>query len=279
MPNLIQGLPDLHLHTPRCGHAQGEPADYARAAEAAGLRRIVFTDHAPLDDQMDRVHRMALAELSPYREEILCLAGEWAGRLEIGVGLELDWLAGYERWIAAAVEAAPWDLCLGSVHFVPRGREWEFIIRRDEGCEEEILAAYWQAWGNAAESGFFQVMSHPDVYRSVERDPLPRERELACRALDRAARCGVALECNTSLVRKGGATLYPAPWLLEEVLERGIPLTSASDAHRPEQVGSGFQLLEKVAADPRACFLDFRGGRGVPVRVESHRADSGAQGD
>jgi histidinol-phosphatase (PHP family) len=270
-------LPDLHMHTPRCKHAQGEPEAYAQAARAAGLTRIVFTDHAPLDDEMDRVHRMTRAELLPYHAEIRVLAESWRGRLEIGVGLELDWLAGYEEWIRAAADAAPWDLCLGSVHFVPAPAGWEFIIRRPAGTEQAILAAYWQAWGDAAESGFFQALSHPDVYRSVERDPLPGERELACRALDRAARAGVAVECNTSLIRKGGRTLYPAPWLLEDVLARGIPLSSASDAHRPEQVGSGFQLLEELARDPRARFLDFRGGLGVAVAGGSHHRDTETQ--
>ncbi len=251
-------LPDLHLHTPRCKHAQGAPEDYARAAEAAGLRRIVFTDHAPVDDIFDTVHRMALAELRPYHDEIRALAAEWAGRLEIGAGLELDWVAGHERAIAAAVEAGEWDLCLGSVHFVPRGDDWEFIIRREPGTEAEILAAYWQALGDAAESGFFQVLSHPDVYRAVDRDPLPGEVQLACRALDRVARTGVALEANTSLLRKGAASIYPAPWLMEEALARGIPFTSASDSHRPEQVGSGFHHLRAMAAaDPRLRFVDF----------------------
>jgi len=252
-------LPDLHLHTPRCKHAQGAPEDYARAAEAAGLARLVFTDHAPVDDHFDTVHRMARAELPLYHAEILTLAQAWRGRLDIGVGLELDWVAGCQRHIAAAVEAADWDLCLGSVHFTPKGGEWEFIIRREPGREEEILAAYWQAFGDAAESGFFQVMSHPDVYRSVDRDPLPGERDLARRALDRAARAGVALEANTSLLRKGAASIYPAPWLLEEALARGIPFSSASDSHRPEQVGSGFDHLRALAAaDPRLRFVDFR---------------------
>ena len=252
-------LPDLHLHTPRCQHAQGAPEAYARAAEDAGLKRLVFTDHAPLDDGFDTVHRMARAELPLYHAEIAALAEDWRGRLNIGVGLELDWVAGLERHIAAAVEAADWDLCLGSVHFTPRGDGWEFIIRREPGREEEILAAYWQAFGDAAESGFFQVMSHPDVYRSVDRDPLPGERDHARRALDRAARAGVALEANTSLLRKGAATIYPAPWLLEEALARGLSFTSASDSHRPEQVGSGFDHLRALAAaDPRLRFVDFQ---------------------
>ena len=262
-------LPDLHLHTPRCGHAHGAAEDYAAAAWQRGLRRIVFTDHAPLDDHTDRVHRMARAELALYHDEIRGLAGDWQGRVEIGAGLELDWLPGFEPLIRETTSAFAWDLCLGSVHFVPGAAGLDFIIRCEPEREPAILEAYWCQWGLAAASGCFHVMSHPDVYRSVERGPLPGERELACRALDRAARAGVAVECNTSLLRKGVPTLYPAPWLLEEVLERGMALTSASDAHRPEQVGAGFEALRDVARDPRARFVDFVAGRAVPVPRDS----------
>lgn len=246
---------DHHLHTPRCGHADGEPEAYAQAAFQAGLERIVFTDHAPIDDKTDLVHRMALAELSDYHGEIRSLAREWKGQLAIGVGLELDWLGGHERDLDRVLSTHEWDLRLGSVHFVPQGSTWRFIIRCAPAEEAEILEAYWQAWGDAATSGFFQVMSHPDVYRAVDRPVLPGERDLACRALDRAAQAGVAVECNTSLLRKGCTGIYPAPWLLEEVLSRGMPLSAASDAHHPEQVGSGFHHLRQLAAqDVRARF-------------------------
>jgi histidinol-phosphatase (PHP family) len=258
-------LPDLHLHTPRCGHAGGAPAEYAAAALAAGLKRIVFTDHAPLDDLTDRVHRMARAELGAYHDEIRVLAGEWAGRLEIGAGLELDWLAGFERLNRETVDAHDWDLCLGSVHFIPGPAGWDFILRCEPEREPAILEDYWRHWGDAAASGLFHAMSHPDGYRAVDRDPLPGEREAACRALDRAARNRVAVECNTCLLRKGQRDFYPAPWLLEEILARGIPLTSASDSHRPADLGTGFAALREVARDCRARFVDFVGGVPRPV--------------
>jgi len=267
-------LPDLHLHTPRCGHAEGAPAAYAEAAWAAGLRRIVFTDHGPFDDGFDQVHRMRPEELGAYHEEILALAGEWRGRLDIGAGLELDWLEGYGERIRAAAAARPWDLLLGSVHFVPAPGGWEFIIRCAPEREPRVLEAYWRAWGEAAASGLFHVMSHPDVYRAIDRAPLPGERDHARRALDRAARAGVAVECNTSLRRKGESTIYPAPWLLEEILARGMPLTSASDAHRPESVGGDFRLLREIARDPRARFVDFLGGLQRPVPTIQSQAQS-----
>lgn len=212
---------------------------------------------------------MEPAELADYHREIVELAGGWRGRLEIGVGLEMDWIPGLEEHVARVALARDWDLTLGSVHFLPRPTGLEFIIRVEPEREPGVIEDYWRLWGEAAASGRFTAMSHADVYRGVDRDPLPGERDAALRALDRAERAGVGVECNTSLLRKGGSTFYPAPWLLEEILERGLPLTSGSDAHHPDQVGSGFEVLRDLRRDPRARFCDARGGRLVPLPGDS----------
>ena len=41
-------LYESHCHTPLCGHATGEPEEYAAMAELRGLKGIIFTCHAPL---------------------------------------------------------------------------------------------------------------------------------------------------------------------------------------------------------------------------------------
>ena len=38
---------DYHMHTPLCGHALGEPFEYADQALKLGLTEIGFSDHAP----------------------------------------------------------------------------------------------------------------------------------------------------------------------------------------------------------------------------------------
>ncbi|MDB6077710.1 MAG: histidinol phosphate phosphatase HisJ family, partial [Akkermansiaceae bacterium] len=38
---------DYHTHTPLCLHAEGEPEEYAAAANAAGLVEYGISDHAP----------------------------------------------------------------------------------------------------------------------------------------------------------------------------------------------------------------------------------------
>ena len=60
--------------------------------------------------------------------------------------------------------------------------------------------------------------------------------------LDAVQERGVALEINTSGFDFRG-TPFPAPWIITLALERGIPLSAGSDAHRPEDVGRYFDRL------------------------------------
>lgn len=43
----MKPIADYHMHTPLCGHAIGEPAEYVEQAIAAGLEEMGFSDHAP----------------------------------------------------------------------------------------------------------------------------------------------------------------------------------------------------------------------------------------
>ncbi len=258
-------LPDQHMHTARCQHAHGQPHEYAEHAVACGLDRITFTDHGPLGG-FDPGNRMTLAELPAYVDDVLEVAESFKDKLTVGLGIEIDWIPELADFNRRITEAADWDLVLGSVHFVGPADMREFIIRCDPSREPHILEAYWKHWVEAAQSGLFQVMSHPDIYRRTTRPPLPGEYDLACRALDRARDTGVAIECNTSLVRKGGGSFYPQDWLLEEVLKRDFLLSSAADAHRPHQVGADFDLLEGLqTSDERARFSWFRQRQALPA--------------
>ena len=40
-------ISDYHMHTPLCGHAFGDPSEYAQHAVKVGLEEIGFSDHAP----------------------------------------------------------------------------------------------------------------------------------------------------------------------------------------------------------------------------------------
>ena len=61
---------DYHMHTPLCGHAVGEPAEYVEQAIKVGLEEIGFSDHAPLVSHEDPRYTMNRGQLPIYHDMI-----------------------------------------------------------------------------------------------------------------------------------------------------------------------------------------------------------------
>ena len=84
---------NLHTHTPRCHHAVGTEREYADAAVAAGLKTLGFSDHTPYFFPGDYYSRMRMYpnELMDYADTVRALQKEYAGRLEIPLGVEVEY--------------------------------------------------------------------------------------------------------------------------------------------------------------------------------------------
>ena len=54
---------DMHTHTPLCGHAAGEPEEYAAQAIRAGLSFYGASDHFPLPEGYPLYDSMRVHEL------------------------------------------------------------------------------------------------------------------------------------------------------------------------------------------------------------------------
>ena len=61
--------------------------------------------------------------------------------------------------------------------------------------------------------------------------------KIAKRALEAIKKADMSIEINVAGLRKPINELYPSLNLLKEVKKLDIPITFASDAHKPEQVG------------------------------------------
>ena len=106
------------MHTPLCGHATGAPREYAQAALDAGLAGICFTDHMPMPAWYDAPWRMRRDQLAQYVADVQDAQAEFAGRLEVRLGLEADFHPGTERYVEEVLGAHPWDYVIGSVHYI-----------------------------------------------------------------------------------------------------------------------------------------------------------------
>lgn len=235
---------DLHIHTSRCGHAEGDPSQYVDAARAAGVEVMTFSDHLPLPPGYPRGYSMAWDELPTYVADIRALAQVTRadGGPEVLLGVEADWIRGREPLARAALAEHDFDMVLGSVHFIG---DWAFDdpdlrARYAEWTPDELWIRYFDDLCAAAATGLYDVMAHPDLVKKFGVWPSMDPSSLYREAAAVFAEHGVAVEVNTAGLRKPCGEIYPSLELLTCCRRAGVAATVGSDAHRPEDVGASW---------------------------------------
>ena len=160
----------------------------------------------------------------------------------------------------------PFDYCLGSLHWV--GRE---VVFDQEYFRRPAAAAYrlfFEELERMTRVGGFDILSHFDVLVRVGYDIYgeydPRRYEDHIRpVLRNVIEHGIALDINTAALRRKYAVgasgrsplLTPGVEILRWYVEMGGErVTLGSDAHRPEQIGSHFDVALDAA---RAAGLEY----------------------
>ena len=192
---------------------------------------------------------------------------------DLALGIEADYVPGREEAMRALLADREWDYVLGSVHFLRDAAvdmEGEHDIWRS-GDPDAVWGRYFDSLGEAARSGLFDVLAHPDLVKVWgERRPLPAGdlRRFYDRAMEGIAESGVAIEVSTAGLRKPVAEIYPARPFLEMCLEAGCAVALSSDAHVPDQLGHRYDeavaLLRSLDVDEIAVF-ERRRRRLVPL--------------
>lgn len=167
-----------------------------------------------------------------------------AAGLSVKFGLEADYIPGREDEIRRVLALFPLDYAIGSVHWL---RGWGFDINAAEWAGrsvEDVYREYYETLTKAAESGLFDIIGHPGNIAYYGHRPseefLSRLEE---RFLIRVARVPVVLEINSGGLLKPGKEMFPRPRVARRIAELGIPISTGSDAHRPEDVGHDFLRL------------------------------------
>jgi histidinol-phosphatase (PHP family) len=260
-------LTNYHTHHAVCD-GKGEAADYARAAAGRGFEALGFSSHAPLP--IANRWTMAREKFPAYREEIRRLREAYAGRIEIYLGLEIDFisgefgagpdaLAGFSSQSALSWPPEELDYYIGAVHIFPggphgyrevdnTGEDYEAI--RDENYGGDMRAFVTGYYGYVRELlARFRppVLAHMDLIKKNNpggkyfREDSPWYRGLIRELIPAIAEAGTIVEVNTGgLARGRTATVYPSPWILGLLREADIPVMLNSDAHVPENLDAWF---------------------------------------
>ena len=189
-------------------HAGGATRDYVLQAIERGLAEVAFTDHVPLyflpGEDPDPHLAMTRAELPEYVDEIEALRREFAGRIDVLLGLEADYAEGHEGTLRSLLALHDWDVVLGSVHWV--AGDWIDAPGSAKRHETEgtvtLWTEYFRLMAKACATGLFDVMTHFDLPKKFGHLMPASASAGEKRAVDAARASGVAVEVSSAGLRK-----------------------------------------------------------------------------
>jgi histidinol-phosphatase (PHP family) len=262
-------LTDYHLHL-RPDTLDATPSEYFTDANVERYREVANARDIAELGVSEHIYRFTQAlsvwQHPLWREFAHDDLDDYCGFVratDLRLGIEADFIPGAEDRIANLLEARDFDYVVGSVHFL-RDHALDmddYSVWGSGRSAEEIWREYFRTLGEAARSGLFDILAHPDLVKVWGRDkPLPdgdlrRYYELAIAGI---AESGVAIEVSTAGLRKRAQEIYPAPAFLTMCLEAGAPVALSSDTHRPEDVGADYdqalELLDSVGVTELCVF-------------------------
>jgi len=229
---------DSHMHTPLCKHAAGEPEEYCAQALKSGLKGIIFTCHCPMPDGFWPTVRMSESEFDVYLGLVQRAKDAYKNKLDVTLGIESEYFPGYEKYIENLHQRAPFDYCLGGLHWQAK----EYLGKYEQGTIEGFRRIYFEHLAASAETGLYDCIAHPDLVKNYHPDSwcFAIIKNTVSSVLDRIAKTGVAMEMNTSGLNKSYSEMNPGNEMLRMMAERKIPIVVGSDAHKPVRVGEHF---------------------------------------
>ena len=147
--------------------------------------------------------------------------------------------------------ALPYDYVIGSVHRVDgeevdRATDQTIYERWDT---YDLYDAYYANVREAALSGRFDVLGHPDLIKIFRRFPKKDITEMLEETADAVAESGIVVDVNAAGLRKPVGEIYPSKKFLEMFHRRGVPIILSSDAHAPDEVAAGYDKSLKLVHD------------------------------
>jgi histidinol-phosphatase (PHP family) len=273
-------LTDYHVHL-RPDDLEAGPGEYFTAANAERYRTVAAERGIAELGVSEHVYRFRQA-LDVWdhplwqrygRDDLDDYCAFVREETDLRLGIEADFIPGREDRTANLLEAREWDYVVGSVHFL--GEHAVDYDRYDVWTKGESPDRVWRRYfewlGEAARTGLFDILAHPDLVK-VWGPERPRPdgdlRRYYERAIDGIAESGVAIEVSTAGLRKPAGELYPAPAFLEMCLEAGNPIALSSDAHKPDDLGAGYEealeLLSGMGVS-ELCVFERRERRLEPI--------------
>ena len=263
---------DYHVHSEFSVDCKIPMADSCRAAIAAGISEIAFTDHV---DHVPSDPGYGYYRLEEYFRSLDGVRNEFGDRLTVLAGAEVDFHTETAEAVGRFIEKSgrEYDFVIGSVHYAAGG----VIIFPDQFAGrslDDVFLPYFDQIQTAVATGWFDSIGHLDIPKrylpKTHRmyDPLvyrSRLEEIFATMIEK----NVAFEINTSGLRQAPKASMPGPAIVRWYADAGGRLiTTGTDSHAAQTVGAG---VPKALAMLDLCGIgsvaSFRKRRSRPVPI------------
>jgi len=284
---LLPMLANYHTHSEFCD-GRISAAEMAEAAYAAGFAVLGFSSHAPLPFQTEWT--MEPDKLADYVRTIRALGEAYHGRMEILLGLEIDYIDGLCGPSDGRFDRLGLDYVIGAIHHVRPPRLGDDALATvDDGQDSfdalisqgydnntsALVEDYYKAATACIKAGGFDIFGHFDLIRknnpnmSRFREDTVHYKAAAMSTVDALTGTDIIVEINTGGMARGKlSTPYPAAWILKELKLRNVDICLNSDAHASAHLlayrDAGLQAAAEAGYDS-LTIITAKGRERVPL--------------
>lgn len=243
-------ITDYHVHLETGPYSIEWLKKYVETAKMKGIQDLGFSEHAYRFKQTKDIllnpwiKERQTEDIEEYVE--LILKAKELG-LPVKLGIELDFIPGKEKETQKFLSPYPWDYVIGSVHWIG---DWGFDLdqMKEKWNDRSIIKVYEEYFNilkQLLSSKQFDILGHIDVIKVFGHKPEKAEEaqleELYDEIIQFIKESNITVEMSTAGLRKPVGELYPSRSLMEKLAREKIPMMINSDAHRPEDVGRGYE--------------------------------------
>ncbi|MGN1402623.1 MAG: histidinol-phosphatase HisJ [Bacillus sp. (in: firmicutes)] len=264
-------IADGHIHTPFCPHGtQDQLEQYVEWFIRRNVQEISFTEHAPLpssftDSTPTNDSGMLAEQLSGYLDTVEDIREQYASRIKINIGLEVDFIEGFEEETTEFLNMVGprLDDSILSVHFLKHDGHHYCLDYSDDyfgsmtrifGSVDRIYDSYYRTVERAliSDLGSFKPrrLGHLTLIRKfrLKYPPSRSFQKEEMELLHLVKKNGFALDYNGAGTSKPLCQEpYPYDGLVKAAIGLGIPFVYGSDAHQVSDLGQGFSQLDLKA--------------------------------
>lgn len=250
---------DWHIHLERGPYTVEWAEQFVRRAEKLGIREICLLEHSVRFFEFHPTFAQARAyndyqrhwfdekvQTARHLDEFKRFGDRLRAKnypVKIKLGLEICYFPQHADVIEQVTRNGYFDLLLGNVHWIDN---WTFNQRKNQWQGRDVNALYrryFELQNQAADSGLFDILAHPDLIRCFGFAPdfnLNEQYKTLCQKVKAQ---GMLLEMNGAK----GPGLHPD--FLAVAKACGVQFSAGSDAHCPEDVGKNLPAIYRRLAE------------------------------